>query len=710
MGEAIPIRLSFSSSDPTRYNIDLATYDRSGRMDLDEFQLSPKNGWSDPLDFYYRSGLFSFMGGGLRSVPQLEAEEQNIDLDLTDWVRFDQPGHYRLSVTSSRVIKDRAKRNFGTSIQVTSNEVELEVVAADEAWLRQQVLRASTDLKASDREVSFRGAHALRILNTEDAAAAMVDQFGRFSDGQDGNLEFGLLGSTHRRFIVGHMEEELDQPDHPITTSFVHLLAALAFQIDHPEPLPDLPSRFAPVPDEIREQIEHQTKDRQAEFHPYVTRYLARLSKSLPQRHGESYAQALTTILVEAAEAGSLDTPRFAGFLDQLRTNLPSVFLNLPAGAQDSLLNFWWADIRSKKMLPVLLQKFNGAPRGPFGERYLALIADLDPELARKLVREDMASPEPTLLYDQVHLFGEEPLPDMEQILVKNLQRAAKANSPSLRTFSLLVERHATENVLPKVKTVYAKLTKSHDSTIDAFLLAYLFRTDFNYASQALANHDRKCLEPSSRCALLEPSVLALALKHGPSKQIEELAVSRVQSGDPFVARDGAEALKAAGTAEAESVLWNRLNIWHEKWNGKVEELEHQDNQEEAALGTTLTEAIAQGNGWITDLEKLKKLETLSVLEGQRKRVVDFEDRWKQGPELEIILFSFNEYWPHVAQYEYQGIDEIWPKLAEFPPGTVLSFHPEHQPEARGQVGALIERVQEFAKQHQLTLKLRHDE
>lgn len=72
-GELIPLELEFTSATPDRYQINLATYDRSGRMSYEQFLLDPKEGTSDPLELYFNSaGAFWVVGSpGLSSFLHL---------------------------------------------------------------------------------------------------------------------------------------------------------------------------------------------------------------------------------------------------------------------------------------------------------------------------------------------------------------------------------------------------------------------------------------------------------------------------------------------------------------------------------------------------------------------------------------------------------------------------------------------------------------
>src|ERR1700730_15013718 len=64
-GEVIPIELSFAASLPDAYDMDTRNYDRSGRLDMEQFHVTPLG--RDPLANYYANGVF--MGGGLGSSP-----------------------------------------------------------------------------------------------------------------------------------------------------------------------------------------------------------------------------------------------------------------------------------------------------------------------------------------------------------------------------------------------------------------------------------------------------------------------------------------------------------------------------------------------------------------------------------------------------------------------------------------------------------------
>src|SRR6266481_1327247 len=91
-GEVIPIELSFKAPAPDTCDIEMRNYDRSGRLNIEQFHVTPPG--RDPLENYYSIG--GFIGGGLGGARELSSEPQIMREDLNEWVALDNPGHYFL--------------------------------------------------------------------------------------------------------------------------------------------------------------------------------------------------------------------------------------------------------------------------------------------------------------------------------------------------------------------------------------------------------------------------------------------------------------------------------------------------------------------------------------------------------------------------------------------------------------------------------------
>src|SRR5690349_13714431 len=161
MGETIPLQLSFSSSVKNQYQLNGAQYDRGGRMSFEQFNVSPSEGAVDPLP--------NLMGmGGLTTFKFLTTEPSIIKLNLNEWVRFTQPGEYRLIVSSSRVELRNPSSPSGTStVTARSNEITLKIARADPAWQKrvfnEAVAVLDRESNESERKQAF---ETLRFLGT----------------------------------------------------------------------------------------------------------------------------------------------------------------------------------------------------------------------------------------------------------------------------------------------------------------------------------------------------------------------------------------------------------------------------------------------------------------------------------------------------------------------------------------------------------------
>lgn len=68
-GEVISVELQFSSSVPDTYQLSQASYDRSGRLEIDQYHVEPASSISDPLLDYYRNSPWGgFIGAALALV------------------------------------------------------------------------------------------------------------------------------------------------------------------------------------------------------------------------------------------------------------------------------------------------------------------------------------------------------------------------------------------------------------------------------------------------------------------------------------------------------------------------------------------------------------------------------------------------------------------------------------------------------------------
>src|SRR5207249_6156829 len=120
-----------------------------------------------------------------------------IKLKLNEWIRFTQPGEYRLVVTSNRVsTRDRSNPLGASLVTVRSNEIFLKIVPANAAWQKQvydeavAVLdaRAPTQREQMEKYTTSRrrAIETLRFLGTADATRELAKRM----RGEDGGLDY----------------------------------------------------------------------------------------------------------------------------------------------------------------------------------------------------------------------------------------------------------------------------------------------------------------------------------------------------------------------------------------------------------------------------------------------------------------------------------------------------------------------------------------
>jgi hypothetical protein len=173
-GEVIPVELNLST-DVAGFGVFRSYPVRFEFGELDGFVAKPKEGAVDPVD------PVRMMHAGSWN-PNLEAltglGELPIRLELNQWLSFERPGRYEVTATSQRICKmvGNPMQVWGSAhcAALTSNPVDIEVVAAEPQWQREQLERRLRELPQGPsltiltpaQKVAMR---ALIYLGTDDA-------------------------------------------------------------------------------------------------------------------------------------------------------------------------------------------------------------------------------------------------------------------------------------------------------------------------------------------------------------------------------------------------------------------------------------------------------------------------------------------------------------------------------------------------------------
>jgi hypothetical protein len=222
IGETIQARLSFSGKGQHGFT----AMPEPRRGDFSEIIVTePKQGTIDPrtLDNRIRVG-----GTGSWS----EARSLDREIDVNEWVQFQRSGRYVLRVVLKRIVLKRIVVPPGSDpfrhCELKSNAEPVEVLPPDTHWEAAELARIGALLESVSEKTRYRGASALRYLNTPEAAVALAKWFVRLPGGPvNSELAKGIFESRYPDIVQSNLEQALRQSDPFLRGGIVGVLATL---------------------------------------------------------------------------------------------------------------------------------------------------------------------------------------------------------------------------------------------------------------------------------------------------------------------------------------------------------------------------------------------------------------------------------------------------------------------------------------------------
>lgn len=664
IGETISLQLSFSSTVKNRYRINMAQYDRSGRMDYEEFVVSPEDGAVDPLPNHF-AGM-----GGLTSYSFLGPEPWSIQLDLNEWVRFTQPGEYRLTIVSRRtIVRDPSATDGVSPVAARSNEITLKIVAADPVWQKRvfteavQTLDKPAPLKAEQMEqygtARRKAMLALRFLGTADAAREMVKRLrGDNSEGLNYICLLGLKSTPERAAAQSAFEEALADPDHPIDGLFLSALRTINSDPD-------------------------TTSPNWGDGHE---RAVEQLIAALNIKRGKALSISLNTAVNQAWDSNAM----LKETRDKLVSRLISMFDQLPLHDQETLLTYQWEKIASADLLPILKRYARNGPqmKEPNAYNSLQLSAsalrrwyELDPAGARPAIITEIVSPRPRFDARVLGILPDKTLPEVDFILAENF--TASEDYDALSHLASLIARYATDAILPQVVEKLDPKLGTWACAIQDPILAYLLRVNPEIARPRI---ERAIAARGKNFSACNTQLLKTVAEIHYDPLLEKMAIQSLDDPDPQVAMTAATVLGQFGSPAAESPLWQRYTSWSAQWIGRESELVRistdpvKENTYQLSLGQNLVQALATGQSWLLDKNQLQRLSEMTKVRGIQQRVDSYLQHWQhEGIGIFVDSSSLpNRFYARLGQYELYSVDALKAKISQFPAETkfVLSNPP----------------------------------
>ena len=701
IGEVIPLELSFSSHVKSRYQVNEASYDRSGRMNYEHFHVRPPEGAVDPIP---ADGL-SLIGGGLTNFSYLGPKPWNIRLNLNEWMRFTTPGEYRLIVSSERVSRKTPAGPFGSAdITVRSNPITLKIVGAYPDWQKRTYDQAVAVINANPGEERLvygepdspkqKAWDTLRYLGTPDAASELAKRLrGDESDNHDFTCYIGLISSPARATARDALIREMADPDHPINDTFLDTLRMV----------------------EPEHRTDQYTEDGQRIRNEELAKELQKLLAVLPDKRGRALAVSLSTAV---DDAWTLKVPRAT--LDKLVSQLVAIFDQLPPSEQSLLLNYRWETIAGPSMLPIVKRyaqlsakalEEHGANQPDTRDILTGAIKrwfELDPVDARSYIINEITDPDPRIDASVLGILPDATLPEVDAPLAQHFAAHDSGDEPDSFVASLIA-RYATPAILPQILKESDPFIGKWSCATQTAILAYALRADPEAArsrlERAVAAHGKGW----TGCYRRVLSEVA-EIQYGPV--LEKIAIRVLDSPNEDVAADAAKTLGKFGSPAAESSLSRRYEKWirqsaaygPERFFTSADYAEDLNgaSSDPVGLGRIFLEALATGQGWLTDTKKLQHLIAISKFPSIRRDLQKYLGSWSKKPLA--IAFSDDpiSFSGHVAQYDLDSASALEKKLSQFPAGTEFSIPAPHDSTANREY---LARLRAFLTNHGMVIK-----
>jgi len=665
IGETIPLQLSFSSTIKNRYQVNMAQYDRSGRMNYEQFSVTPSAGAIDPLPTHIGSM------GGLTNFKFLTTDPWTLKINLNEWLRFTQPGEYQLIISSNRIgVRDPSSPVGISPVTARSNKITLKIVAADPVWQKQIFKDAVAKLDAPAPPVNqikpyetsrSQALETLRFLGTADAAREMAKRMrGEDSSGLDYICMLGLISSPERSVARTALEDALTAPDHPVNGNLLYALRMVTSNASAPD-------------EDWRETNE---------------RILEELVAALPGKRGQALLISLNTAVSQAWDLNSLSQQT----TEKLLSQLVSLFDQLPVAEKNSLLNFRWDKIKSPALLPILkryAQSYRDFPemRGEpaYNLRELSGIAlkrwyELDPAGARSAIITEISRPRPRFGARVLGLLPDKTLPEVDSALAEHFVASNDFDGES--NVASLIARYSTDAILPQIIDKLDPKIGKCACNIQNPILGYVLRVNPMTARPRIEKAIAARGEAFTACNQLLFQTVS-EIQYDPV--LEDIGIKSLDDPDPEVAMTAATMLGNFGSPAAESALRQRYASWSAQWVGHESDLDMlfaagvNEKFYQRGLGLNLMQALATGKGWLTDKTELQQLSQLNEVRAIQQRLDGYITMWEDLPlTIHVDSSSAFGFQAEVAQYEFQSMDGLKKKLTQFPSGTtfLLSVSP----------------------------------
>ena len=613
MGETIVLAMSFSSTVPNRYHLEMRTQDRIGRENATErLLLTPAEGAVDPLRDYFHGEPAGM--GGIGSMATLSERPVTVRKDLNEWVRFDRAGVYRLTVESRRV--------YGAAL--LSNTVEFTILPPDPAWEAAQIPGASP--------------RVLRFLNTPAAVRECVRRMGGSGVQADYEYKFCLLGTSHRSEAIQELEARFPASQQAVPPQFVEALAALRAW--------EKPGTSRPADEKaLLDSLALAAASKVGAAKAICLKTLLEAGRPVPS--GEIAASFRNLPAMEQSNLLQYRWAQIAG--PPMLPVVRAIYENPPEPQYDP----------------------------PIRDIALRRLYELDPAAGRRLILAEMTRPAPRLRPDVLTLLPDQTLPGVEGAIMDNLERdgdrgllevllaryGTRAVLARAKAFYARLDAEMRARPTDAWKLTSPPVHSLSAPAVEPPLIAYFLRVAPAFGEAKL----RQALaERWAEAGLAYRWVLGAVGRLYRCPEWEQVAIETLADPLVTVKMDAASALGRYGSAAARKPLLECFRYWHTWWKDRPAEM----NDENRYFERQLALSLARAGGWLSDRAFLDEIAAQCITPACRQEIQGCVQQWTQPLQVHVGRDVAGEWHFDFAQYNLTSPEAFRALWAQLPPGT----------------------------------------
>jgi hypothetical protein len=513
--------------------------------------------------------------------------------------------------------------------------------------------------------------------------------------------EFGRTSRTSPEVI--RLQSELIDPDVPVTPQLILELAHKSvgdIEISRAQPRTTTHDQ-TPIASFYGKYLDELTG-----------KYLDILLEALPQKRGQAQIESLATVIENQFIRL---TPMHAEVQGCFQRVAASIFPFLPFETQWLTLHSDSYPLFKSASLTAYLRQLYDSLEDHLRDNepeeterdlrfyrsvILQRIYEEDPIAGRAMIIGEITSGRPRVDIDALTILPDETLPEIHRILSRQLPTLGKSSDDYEAMAQLgVVERYATKNLLPRVKSAYLGNAGNWNSRQEALFLSYFLRTDPQFAKQAIVKHLK---ERKSWYYEIFSDITNIRV----SPELGKIAKGYIDDPDREIAGGAVYAFNRSGEADVETLLWTNLDMWYRKWS------EHSDAIpfDEQSYQDSMVAALLFGGGPCKSKDAMERLRPLYIKGKSVNGNIEFPE-WHDPVR---ILADANSPSGPKFQVDFCGgflsLRQLKAVMPRFPKGTNFEWIGIHVLPSDIALDPLFKELESLAREHGMSVRAHQDQ